>query len=72
MTECIQRGKKPQYLSSVSSAVGGTSSALTGGSFANGAVTGAFTTIFNHTMHDGDDIPEQDDYSRYKKKVANL
>ncbi len=45
---------------SVSSAVGGTSAALTGGSFANGAVTGAFTTIFNHAMHDGDDIPEED------------
>ena len=44
---------------SVSSAVGGTSSALTGGSFANGAVTGAFTTIFNHAMHDGDDTPEE-------------
>ncbi len=51
----------------VSSGVGGTSSALTGGSFANGAITGAFTTIFNHAMHDGGDIPEHDDYSRYKK-----
>ncbi len=52
---------------SVSSAVGGTSSALTGGSFANGAITGAFTTIFNHMQHYGDDTPEHDDYSRYKK-----
>ncbi len=41
---------------SVSSAVGGTSSALTGGSFANGAVTGAFTVIYNHEMHDKPEI----------------
>ncbi len=50
---------------SVSSAVGGTSAALTGGSFANGAVTGAFTTIFNHAMHDGDDTPEKQNKGRY-------
>jgi hypothetical protein len=31
--------------------VGGTASALGGGKFANGAVTGAYTMLFNHLMH---------------------
>ncbi len=56
---------------SVSSAVGGTSSVLTGGSFANGAVTGAFTTIFNHMQHDGDDTPEENKQSN-KEGVQNI
>ena len=31
--------------------VGGTASALGGGKFANGAVTGAYTMLFNHIAH---------------------
>jgi hypothetical protein len=34
--------------------LGGTASALGGGSFANGAITGAFVVLFNHVMHDTD------------------
>ena len=35
-----------------SSIVGGTASALDGGKFANGAITGAYVMLFNHNMHD--------------------
>ena len=35
-----------------SAAIGGTASKLSGGSFANGATTGAFQQLFNSTVHD--------------------
>ena len=35
----------------VSAAIGGTASKLSGGSFANGAQTGAFQQLFNETVH---------------------
>ena len=35
--------------------VGGTASELGGGKFANGAVTGAYTMLFNHMAHQKDD-----------------
>jgi len=34
----------------VSAAIGGTASKLSGGNFANGAATGAFQQLFNHTV----------------------
>lgn len=36
---------------SVAATVGGTVSKLSGGSFGNGAVTGAFSRLFNHELH---------------------
>jgi hypothetical protein len=36
----------------VSAAIGGTASKLSGGSFANGAQTGAFQQLFNHLSHE--------------------
>jgi hypothetical protein len=41
----------------ISAALGGTASILTGGNFANGAVTAAFVTLFNtisHSMQNAD------------------
>jgi hypothetical protein len=37
--------------------VGGTASALGGGKFANGAVTGAYTMLYNHIAHRPEDPP---------------
>jgi len=72
----VMTGLKIDHLGlqvSVSSAVGGTSSVLTGGSFANGAVTGAFITIFNHMQHDGDDTPETSQNKNIMKStIMNL
>ena len=54
----------------VNAAIGGTASKLSGGSFANGAQTGAFQQLFNHLAHqygkqmemkDGGDISGNDD-----------
>ena len=39
--------------------VGGTASAIGGGKFANGAVTGAFVMLFNDLRHDGDEKPQK-------------
>jgi len=43
---------KPLQVAS-SAAVGGTTSTITGGKFANGAVSGAFVMMFNQQMHEG-------------------
>jgi len=41
-------------------AVGGTASVLGGGKFANGAVSGAFTYLFNSAQHPREDVPDWD------------
>ena len=67
----VMTGLKIDHLGlqvSVSSAMDGTSSALIGGSFANGAITGAFTTIFNHMQHYGDDTPETSQNKKYNEE----
>lgn len=48
----------------ISSAVGGASEAIGGGKFMNGAITGAYTFLFNHYRHEmgyKDDGPLEDD-----------
>jgi hypothetical protein len=42
----------------VMGAVGGTASELSGGSFASGAITGAFVQLFNHSMHELSNRPK--------------
>ncbi len=57
-----------------SAAIGGTASVLSGGSFANGATTGAFQQLFNSTIHDAVDwIAEQisDSATKFGQNVLN-
>jgi len=42
-------------------AIGGTTEALGGGKFANGAITGAYVGLFNHAMHRGNNQPQEED-----------
>ena len=44
----------------VQSVIGGTLSELGGGNFANGAITAAFSFMFNDVMHDNDNSEDSD------------
>ncbi len=62
-------GNVPRTPRSIAAAVvGGTASTLSGGKFANGAMTGAFSRIFNDDAHpDGKDEATWDDVSDEQK-----
>ena len=47
-----------------SSVVGGTASAIGGGKFANGAITGAYVMLFNEMMHQEEDKKTQEEQQK--------
>jgi len=49
-----------------SAVVGGTVSEISGGKFANGAVTGAFVFMFNHALHTDESLKEYALYGKYR------
>jgi RHS repeat-associated protein len=51
--------------------VGGTASVVGGGKFANGAVSGAFTYLFNHAAHDEDEEQQTRDDARTVRHYIN-
>ncbi len=60
----------------IGAAMGGTAEALGGGSFANGAITGAYVVLFNHLSHSpsgGDDLSKSeypDVTEKFDKQLA--
>ncbi|NLO50145.1 MAG: hypothetical protein GX103_03135 [Bacteroidales bacterium] len=51
----------PEDLQLISAAaIGGTAASISGGKFANGAITGAYVVLFNHLMHQGQNQNEND------------
>ena len=52
--------------------VGGTASGLGGGKFANGAVTGAYTMLFNHMAHKPEDPPADQGGGSYVAGEGNI
>lgn len=53
----------------ISAALGGTVSKISGGNFANGAATAAFQSLFNASVHRGDDPRSRENFSDEKEQA---
>jgi hypothetical protein len=56
----------------ISAALGGTASMITGGNFANGAVTAAFVTLFNTVAHSSKSLPQNEDKMDSNEQVRKV